>query len=210
MTTPDSPDAEGAPRFEYRAISGALLLLALTLAAAGIFISRIPRYAAFGIAALVGSFAVLVVLVRSLEKRRLTRFEKKILGSIAAVLPSDLVGSSLLAAAILGCLAATACSQSTNLEIRGWPTFSFWFGGVLAIAAFAVVSAKRAPRAIAAERISPGEIAGVAAVTLLAFLVRVVDLEEVPYPASGDETAIGLEGFRILDGQSRDMFRTGW
>jgi hypothetical protein len=71
MATHDSPRANRSSRFEQRAIPSALLLLCLTLAAAGqIFISYSREHAWIGIVAFAGSFALLIVLVRSLERPR--------------------------------------------------------------------------------------------------------------------------------------------
>ena len=49
-----------------------------------------------------------------------------------------------------------------------------------------------------------------AAIFLAALLARVVDLTNHPYPWSGDEASIGLEGRRILNGEVTDFFDTGW
>jgi Dolichyl-phosphate-mannose-protein mannosyltransferase len=200
-----APEPDSAPRV----LAGTLLLLSLLLAAAGQLMLSTSRGLGLGIAAFVGGFVSLLLFVRALQRRATTQLETW-LARLARRSVSNVAMPALLAGAAVFAVLATAFSQSSDVSRRGWPSFGLWLGGVLAIAAFAVVSAKRAPGVAAGQRFSPGEIAGVAAVTLLAFLVRVVDLEDVPYPASGDETAVGLEGLRILDGQSRDMFRTGW
>lgn len=45
---------------------------------------------------------------------------------------------------------------------------------------------------------------------LLATLARTVDLGVHPYPWSGDEASVGIEGQRILNGEVTNFFDTGW
>ena len=47
-------------------------------------------------------------------------------------------------------------------------------------------------------------------VLVLAFAVRTIDLSTHPYPWSGDEASIGMEGARIIRGDITDFFATGW
>ena len=54
------------------------------------------------------------------------------------------------------------------------------------------------------------EIAILGAILLVALLARVVGLADHPYPWSGDEASIGLEGRRILNGEVTNFFDTGW
>jgi hypothetical protein len=211
MATHDSPQAGGSRRFEQRAIASALLLSCLTLAAAGqILISYSPEHAWIGIAAFAGSFVLLIVLVRSLEKGSLTHFENRLLRAIADIFPSDPVGLSLLATGLGGSIVATVYSQGKEISARGWPSFGFWLTGVLALAVFIAREALRSRRASDALRLSRLELVGVIGLTAGAFAVRFVRLADVPYPISGDEASVGLEGLRILTGSSTDMFRTGW
>ena len=116
----------------------------------------------------------------------------------------------LLALGLISSIAATACSQSPRELLRGWTSFALWMVGVLALMAFAALGAVRSRHAPEDVRVSPLELLGVLAITAIAFVVRFVRLNDVPYPISGDEASIALEGFRILEGSSRDMFRTGW
>ena len=48
------------------------------------------------------------------------------------------------------------------------------------------------------------------AIILLALLARVVLLESVPYTLGGDEASQGLEAVRVLQGEIRNPFTTGW
>lgn len=211
MATHDSPRADGPRRFEQRATPSALLFLCLTLAAAGqIFISYSREHAWIGIVAFAGSFALLIVLVRSLERSSLTRFENVLLRAIAGAVPADLFGTGLLVTALAGSFVATVYSQANEVSGRGWPSFGFWLTGILALAVFISREAVRARRASAALRFSWLELAGVVGLTAGAFALRFARLQDVPYPISGDEASVGLEGLRILAGSSTDMFRTGW
>lgn len=54
------------------------------------------------------------------------------------------------------------------------------------------------------------EVLILGAVTLVALLARTVDLASHPYPWSGDEASVGLEGRRILNGEVSNFFDTGW
>jgi 4-amino-4-deoxy-L-arabinose transferase-like glycosyltransferase len=54
------------------------------------------------------------------------------------------------------------------------------------------------------------EVALVTACTLLAFALRMVALESIPYVLSGDEASMGLEAVRVIEGDLRNMFATGW
>ncbi|MDQ3007185.1 MAG: glycosyltransferase family 39 protein, partial [Chloroflexota bacterium] len=47
-------------------------------------------------------------------------------------------------------------------------------------------------------------------VLVMAFLLRTIDLTTHPYPWSGDEASIGMEGRRILNGEITNLFDTGW
>jgi 4-amino-4-deoxy-L-arabinose transferase-like glycosyltransferase len=54
------------------------------------------------------------------------------------------------------------------------------------------------------------EILLVAALVLLAFVIRSYDLTKHPYPWSGDEASVGMEGLRILKGEVTNFFEAGW
>jgi 4-amino-4-deoxy-L-arabinose transferase-like glycosyltransferase len=54
------------------------------------------------------------------------------------------------------------------------------------------------------------ELAGLAVLLLVALLVRVVDLENIPVNLGGDEAAWGLEALAMLDGKLENPFATRW
>ena len=204
---PDDPRPSGPER---RATPAALLLLALALAAAGqILLSYSPGTARIGIVAFAGTFLVLLLLMRSLKRGSEANRKSRLLRAIGEVFPS-VVGPSLLALGVLGSVTAAAFSQARSPTLRGWPSFAFWLTGVLALVAFVVGEAVRSRRANGALGFSGVEIAGIVGLTACAFALRFVRLVDVPYPISGDEASVGMEGLRILAGTSTDMFRTGW
>ena len=53
-------------------------------------------------------------------------------------------------------------------------------------------------------------VLSVGGITLLAFLLRVWQVGTIPYTLSGDEASQGLEAIRVLEGQLRNPFGTGW
>lgn len=54
------------------------------------------------------------------------------------------------------------------------------------------------------------EIVGVAGLTLVAFLLRAINVSDIPYPLQGDEAAIATEGVRVLTGKHAAMFHVSW
>jgi 4-amino-4-deoxy-L-arabinose transferase-like glycosyltransferase len=54
------------------------------------------------------------------------------------------------------------------------------------------------------------EIIILSIVLFMAFLLRTINLTTHPYPWSGDEASIGMEGRRILNGEITNLFDTGW
>ena len=66
---------------------------------------------------------------------------------------------------------------------------------------------RRTRETIAAHKL---EAAFVVGITVVAGLLRLVDLSGIPYVLSSDESEMGLEAIRVLKGQLRNMFATGW
>ncbi|MFH1085978.1 MAG: glycosyltransferase family 39 protein, partial [Chloroflexota bacterium] len=54
------------------------------------------------------------------------------------------------------------------------------------------------------------EVAAVAALALVAFLLRAINLESIPRLLSGDEASMGNEAVSVLVGQRANPFVTGW
>jgi 4-amino-4-deoxy-L-arabinose transferase-like glycosyltransferase len=162
---------------------------------------------AIGIGALAASFLTLLLLLRSLDGRARRQAET---GLVAVIVRHvhDHLGAGLVAIWVGASLVATWRSRTP--ATADWLSFGLWLAGVLAMSAFAVRSARRSREDSRVVPFSRLEIAGIAAVTIAAFVLRFIRLTDVPYPMSGDEASVGLEGEQILVGSSRDMFRTGW
>ena len=54
------------------------------------------------------------------------------------------------------------------------------------------------------------EVLAVAGCTVLALLLRLVNVNTIPYVISGDEGSMGLEAINVLEGRLTNPFTTGW
>jgi hypothetical protein len=54
------------------------------------------------------------------------------------------------------------------------------------------------------------EVVAVTAVLLLAFVLRAWHIETIPFTLAGDEASQGLEAIKVLNGEIRNPFATGW
>ncbi len=95
-----------------------------------------------------------------------------------------------------------------------WETLIGWLlsmllfsAGVLKMTGWRPPSWKDLAATIRANRI---EIAAVTALVLAALVVRVVDLELLPYAFANDEGWVGVEGRDLISGQIMNFFRVGW
>ena len=59
-------------------------------------------------------------------------------------------------------------------------------------------------------RVNRSEVVILLILLFMAFLLRTIHLTTHPYPWSGDEASIGIEGRRILKGEVTNFFDTGW
>jgi 4-amino-4-deoxy-L-arabinose transferase-like glycosyltransferase len=189
-----------------------LIAAALLLALAGQVTLSAGRTLA-GVIAYSGSFLILFVLVRSgRSPEALTELERRLLRSLAhgsSVRPRRIAGSI---AALVAVTIAHTISDSQRPSDAYWPSFLIWLAGVGALV-FGFLPpfeeiARRPLRQV--WRKARVEIAVVSALTLLAFALRAIHLESLPYPMSGDEGSVGLEGRRILNGTLTNMFVAGW
>jgi 4-amino-4-deoxy-L-arabinose transferase-like glycosyltransferase len=95
-----------------------------------------------------------------------------------------------------------------------WETLFGWLlsmllfcAGVLHMSGWKPPSWQELTARIRAHRV---EIAGVIALVIAAFIVRVVDLEQLPYAFANDEGWIGVEGRNLFSGQVMNFFQVGW
>lgn len=99
-----------------------------------------------------------------------------------------------------------------------WPAFASWLAGVLLL----VISTLALPRvhpprllSIRVTRpdwraIARSEVVLVIALTVVALVLRAVDLAHAPILIHGDEEQIGVDAFAAANGNVRNMFAIGW
>ena len=118
---------------------------------------------------------------------------------------------------IAGLLSALVAARITVAE----PQPSDFTSAVIAwlLAAALVIGAQLPPPAAWRQRlasVSPWarahafELAALAFWLILAAFLRTWQLEQIPYPLSGDEAAMGLEARRVLANDLHNPFATGW
>jgi hypothetical protein len=96
-------------------------------------------------------------------------------------------------------------------EMRDGATASaawIWACGLAFVTAGVALSGRTSERT--RQKRNWPEIAGVAAILILAFVFVFPDLASTPFQVHGDEASIGLEARRILDGTLPDPFSVGW
>lgn len=109
-------------------------------------------------------------------------------------------------------VAANGIAQSIRPSGDYWSAFTAWLLGVLALGfALIYLPARGHSSSLRARMLNARvEILLVAGLTVIAFILRVIDLQNIPYPFAGDEGSVGTEAVRILTGQATNMFVTGW
>ncbi len=123
----------------------------------------------------------------------------------------------MLLGLILG-LTAALLSQSRAWNQSALDAVALWLLGIGAVAAAAIWpssprSGRPEGRRLRLERMSRDtwlEMATVAAVTLLALILRVAALDRVPYTLGGDEAWHGLLARQVLSGELRNPFVMGY
>ncbi len=191
-----------------------LLLLGLVLAGGGqIIFSFVRDWIPVGVVAYASGLIVLVSLVRVAQgESTLNRVEASAVAWLNRV--DDRRGAQvfLTLIAAVGMALCVSVSQSERAANDYWLGFYAWLGAILALViAFIVLPTRGTWHACAAALKSVRlEIWLVVALTAFAFLVRVIDLTNIPYPLAGDEASIGLEGQRILAGDASNLFSSGW
>lgn len=106
-------------------------------------------------------------------------------------------------APLLALGAALAAGDGLRMRLPAL-AIAFWLGGI----ALAVVPLLPWPLQL---RIGPRrELAFVAGLFLVAFLVRAWKVAEIPWPFSSDEASAGLSAVQFLDGFRDNLFGTAW
>ena len=83
-------------------------------------------------------------------------------------------------------------------------------GGVTLYALWPQKTAAEPPDDLPTQPWEPWEIPAVIVLTLIAFLVRVIDLTGHPYILNGSEASMGLDALAAANGQLQNPFATGW
>lgn len=118
---------------------------------------------------------------------------------------------ALLAGLGLGAVVALAASHRQP-GARGWDLLLAWLVS-LGLVAGAFVHWRTLPRrawAVLRAGVRNPEWALVVALALATFLLRAINLENIPFILSGDEASMGLEARAVLQGTSTNPFVTGW
>lgn len=130
-------------------------------------------------------------------------------------------GWSLLAAGVL--CGGVAFWLHTQPAMLPWPTLGAWAAGIILFIAGAWLMPAGRQREAEDRATVPQhteewytkpwqrwEVFAVGALTLLALLLRVLGLGDVPGNVSGDEGEMGMWARKVLAGEVHDPFATGW
>jgi hypothetical protein len=115
----------------------------------------------------------------------------------------------LAGAAVLGLLAVWAMPRLEGANESYAPVFAVWVAACALYGGAAVVEDRRWRR-WAGWRWNGRGVAALAALLGVAFGLRVWQLGSIPFTLGGDEASQGLEVLRVLRGELRNPFGTGW
>ncbi len=117
-------------------------------------------------------------------------------------------------ALVFALLAAMMVPYSNPNPNERWETLFCWLlsmlllcAGVLQMAGWRPPALKEFTAKIRAHRF---EIAAVVALLAAALVVRIIDLELLPYAFANDEGWVGVEGRDLISGQVMNFFQVGW
>jgi 4-amino-4-deoxy-L-arabinose transferase-like glycosyltransferase len=133
-------------------------------------------------------------------------------------LRAQLGRTALMLSGVMLSLAATILSQSRSWNQSTWDVIILWLLGIISVTLAAVwPSPPRTrshrdwrPRFDQISRETWLEVVTVAALTLLALILRVMALDRVPYTVGGDEAWHGLLARQVLSGELRNPFVMGY
>lgn len=182
-------------------------ILSITLTISGIMLMRREELLT-GVILLIGSLALFSYSARSLEKNPLTEDEFALLKPY--LVPGVLFLSVLVVTVVL-IFNVTDYNRTTGLNHAA--TIEWIFSmfalvtGILWTVHWRPAPVKSILEWIKANRL---EFGLVTAIVIAGFIVRVVALNEHPYPWSGDEASVGIEARRLLTGDNTNLFDVGW
>ena len=114
------------------------------------------------------------------------------------------------------CVASFSIAQVANTQPppnNYWPLFALWLIAVGAVVVWTVSGVRWSGLrpAVLKERLWPyrWELAAVAALTVAAAIVRLVNLSSLPGPYEQDEAALAHQSLHALEGQTHNMFMSG-
>ncbi len=119
----------------------------------------------------------------------------------------------LLGAAIV--CGVLAFRLDENPAMHPWPVLLAWLAGIgfFLVGAWAYGNERETTPGGGTWFVAPfvrWEVFAIGVLTLVAFLLRVVDIGNIPNNISGDEAEMGLVARRILQGKLQDPFATSW
>ncbi|NLG28450.1 MAG: glycosyltransferase family 39 protein, partial [Chloroflexi bacterium] len=197
----------------------ALLLLVLALAAALVgqhYLSHKPEFMWDGLLMLGGAMVLFVAAAARLEPRAA---RERAGGGLLAewwqtfygLLQRDALRLGTLVAGLALVAIVAVAAGHRNPNVASWDLLIIWLLGVV-MTGGAFIDWRALPGQalrLARAAVTP-EGLFVLLLALGTFLLRVVNLENVPYVLSGDEASMGLEARAVIDGVSRNPFVTGW
>ena len=183
-------------------------ILSIILTVTGIVLMRRQELLT-GVILLLGSLALFSYSVRSLEKNPLTEDE---FATLNPYFVPGLLFLSVLAATVVLVFNVTDHNRSTELN---YAATAEWIFSMLALhgrdpVGCALESPSRQKPFWSGSKPTGSSSGLVAAIVIAGFLVRVVALNDHPYPWSGDAASVGIEARRILVGENTNLFDVSW
>ncbi len=210
-----TPGAAAGDAAQPRVASARLYVLALTLSGAAsaavaqhLFLQRAAlSWPALGLAAL-ATVAISLAFARQrlwwmrgaspAEQRRATTALPLAPWRVGLLLAAGLL-------ALLPLVALNADQSATPQHNLNW-TFLPWALGLACYLAAMIAPAGRSGQ----RRVAPATLLTPLAIGALALLLRAWNIGAIPPTLSGDEGSQGLEALRVLAGEIRNPFSTGW
>jgi 4-amino-4-deoxy-L-arabinose transferase-like glycosyltransferase len=183
------------------------IIIALTLVFAGVLMLRVEAVSG-GLFLLLIGLVVFIFSSRALEKKPLANEH------LAAIQPYRglLISWSTSLGLVIWILYQQAQPETKAYNLR-------WNGVLWVVAIFLVVAgAFSADGWHWPERVEirswwhqhKTEIFWLALILIAGFVLRIYALSQHPYPWSGDEASVGIDGRRILTGDIQNLFATSW
>lgn len=183
------------------------LCLSLLLVLAGILALR-RQEIAIGLLVIPAAILLFLFLVRAIEKHPPTEAET------SALKPYTVPALFWIASLILTLLIVYGLGNSARTPAQDRWLVAGWLASILSLLTGVCWAVHWRPPRLQ-EMLTWLRVNAIEIVLLLALLgaglaERTFSLDQHPYPWSGDEASVGMEGRRILLGQTTNLFLTGW